>query len=495
MTKCIDLLKKYGDADKGCCISVKKTSECCLLVTQKSCIDRPRLTFTVETIVGRDYVVQSDGTQEGAGVGVCFFVESRNCSDDTENEILVTRQETDPTFQRYFRFTATTETSLVGLRFIEGQAEQSITFCHFRVCEVPALKTCGTDKKVYLIRQENIGCGGLMIIDRPGHYRLIEDVECRAHFAIQIESSHVDLDLDGHTVSVKFCNSDLSIINDTTGIKIIPLSTCATIINKKCCKSTSVVTTPEPLTALAVYNGYVVEAKGATRGPGVGIRIIDVDDSLFDDLRVEKSEGRGFIIAGGQRLELSKCVAKLCGTGGYALSVNPLQTRDSVENRFTRCRAIDNLGNGFLFNDGGSNVLIDCESIRNKSNGYTLSQSDSNRFSQCVAIANGTINGPVGSGNGFVLAGQNLSNKNILDQCIARDNIFNGFQIIGANNTVKNCQADGNGTNGFINPLLSTNIYVSNLSYNNTTNYANVVPVALIGSASSYWINVANILP
>jgi hypothetical protein len=184
---------------------------------------------------------------------------------------------------------------------------------------------------------------------------------------------------------------------------------------------------------------------------------------------------------------------------GVGVSLNKVTARAiSFCNGCKNCLVRDSkcFVGGFKIFNGENVVCIDCESSGNASGaGFASSNSIATTFEHCNATENE---------EGFALATD--QNSNIV-RCTAKKNTKNGFkdrECMGC--SVSECQANGNGLNGF-NYLAATNkaqlnptaYYLNFASSNSSANYSVLstvsAPVKLLTDVRQYGDNLAATLP
>lgn len=98
---------------------------------------------------------------------------------------------------------------------------------------------------------------------------------------------------------------------------------------------------------------------------------------------------------------------------------------------------------GFAASSGGDNELWYCVARHNSDDGFDFWESTGNVARGCVASENGY--GTDGNGNGFKLGGATAGGGNLLENCVAYDNLHCGFTSNTASgntpNTLHNCTA------------------------------------------------------
>jgi parallel beta-helix repeat protein len=178
-------------------------------------------------------------------------------------------------------------------------------------------------------------------------------------------------------------------------------------------------------------------------------------------IEVANARDNGIIVAGASHCIIEGCVVHDCNNDGIRLGSSTLTASytlilncDSYRNY--QAAAHGNNGDGFSAKDGTGpgNVFRGCRAWHNSDDGWDFYNNDITiLLEDCITYANGlNLWGDSafdGNGNGFKLGGASTYAQHILKNCLAIQNVHDGFDqnYNHAGVTLYNCTAYGNGVN------------------------------------------------
>ncbi len=222
-------------------------------------------------------------------------------------------------------------------------------------------------------------------------------------------------------------------------------------------------------------------------GSDIGIDATGTTNLFISDVLIQNTSGDGCRLTTCEDALISDCT--FAGSGGNGFNA---QT-DSKSVSVLKCTALESTMSGFLIDESDNTTFEECISLLNTVDGYTVQSSGANTstdisFTQCIADGN--------MGDGWQIGTDGTNTRILLDDCIAQNNMMNGFnvdsdQII---NTQK-CIAFNNTINGFLNNGGgASTTFVANYAYNNGTNYSGVpgTPVSPTNGSAQFWRNITD---
>jgi hypothetical protein len=474
MKSVFNFVKDYKSVKTDCYLNVC-SNKCGLHIEQSECSSKPKFQKRIETIPYQDYVIIAKGLfinydETESTPRICFFARS-------PNEVLNCFRKTDSQeFYISFKFTAKDYHTIIGFNFLNDNNDQELTyklqlnkFFLLHQQELQTYHDCCTSTDYNLITQEDIGDGGSFIITKPGNYRLTESINFKCNFAIKIECSCVNIDLNTYKI--------LSTYPDGTNYGIWVESPNSNILknihikNGKICKSGShgiLMINSEHST---IENIYVTKCQG-TQDADSAFYIIDSNFIYITKCEATYNNNRGYYIVGeSENCEITESVSHDNGAGGFYLIGQYHLMKDclsyknntlgilllSNNSKVSNCVSRENQTFGF-FLIGDSLTIENCSSYNN-SDGFSVTSFINSNISNCISSFN--------EGYGFF---SNVSQFCTLFKCNSNNNRngFNSTQTIN-NNIYDGCIAHTNSEVGF--GLNGSNERIINsFSYNNTLN-------------------------
>jgi parallel beta-helix repeat protein len=178
-------------------------------------------------------------------------------------------------------------------------------------------------------------------------------------------------------------------------------------------------------------------------------------------IEVANATDNGIIVAGASYCIIEGCVVHDCNNDGIRLGSSSLTASytlilncDSYRN--FQVSSGGNNGDGFAskVGTGPGNVFRGCRAWHNSDDGWDFYDNDvAITLENCITYANGLNLWGVGSfsgnGNGFKLGGAGTVAQHLLKNCLAVQNVHDGFDqnYNGGGVTLYNCTAYGNGVN------------------------------------------------